>query len=147
VEEREVEHAALLFNLPEHAADDGGLLAGEAAGADGVGERGLSRAQHGFPSGEAFLEGSEGAVAVGVARRLREDDGDEHVERVGARRAAVGGDAVGALKVLDDVAERLLVREVCGRLVGGDGPRARLFSREAFRRPPLFSPPVLSTRR
>lgn len=52
-------------------------------------------------------------MAVGVAGGLREDDPDEHVERVGGR--GVLRHAVGAFEVLNDVANRPLV--VAGRCV------------------------------
>ncbi len=140
VQEREVEQATLFFDLPEHGADDRRLLVGESARANRVGERGFACAQDGFPRGEAFFQSGKGAVAVRVARRLREDRGDEFVERVGARRAFVYGHAVGAFEVLDDVADRLFVERVCPVLARFVCQRRELIGLSRFSQPlPRFS--------
>ena len=79
-------------------------------------ERLFARAQNLVPSREAALEGGEGAFGVGVARRLREDDFNQHVERV--RGALVLRHAVGPLQVLYDVADGFVARRLfpLGRL-------------------------------
>lgn len=81
-------------------------MIGESAGANRVCDGCDASAQKFVPRWKTFLQGGKGAMAVSVARRLREDDFDEHVERVA--RTTVLRHAVSALKILDDVADRLL---------------------------------------
>ena len=107
VQKTEIECAARLFDLTKETFDDRRFLVGEAAGLDRRGDGRFACAERGVPIGKATLEGGEGAPAVGVARGLREDDLDEHVERVGAVR--VLRHAVCAFEILDDVANRSLL--------------------------------------
>ncbi len=94
VKEGKIKHRVLVFDLAEQACDDGSFLIRESAGADRVGDGRLPRTQHSVPRGKAFFQRTESTLAVHIARRLREDDGDEHVERIGGE--AVFGDAVSA---------------------------------------------------
>lgn len=105
MKEREVERAALLFDLTKQASYHRSLLIGEPARLDRGSDSRLACTQHTVPCREATLERPEGTMTVGIARRLREDYFDEHVERVGG--ALVVRYPVNPFEILDNVPDRL----------------------------------------